>query len=191
MIILAAIFLYAMAACAQNTSTKNRNLEVVKKNNVLVAYFSATGTTEIEAKLIAEITSGTLFEIAPLQPYTPADLDWNDKRSRSSVEMNDENSRPELKENISDPAQYDVVFVGYPIWWNLAPRIVNTFVESYGLKGEVVIPFATSGGSSIEHSVNVLKRTYPKVNWQDGRLLNGANKSVVTDWIKGLDIKIK
>lgn len=187
-LILAAVLSLGITACAQKQSSEIQQSEVMNKK-VLVAYFSATGTTEREAKLIAEATSGTLFEIAPAQPYTSADLDWNDKQSRSSVEMNDDSSRPEIKENVSDMAQYDVVFIGYPIWWDLAPRVVNTFIESNDLKGKTVIPFATSGGSSINHSVSAFRKAYPEINWQDGKLLNGANKTTVGNWVKELNIK--
>lgn len=187
-LILAAVLSLGMTACAQKQSSETQKSEVMNKK-VLVAYFSATGTTAREAKLIAEATEGTLFEITPAQLYTAADLDWNDRQSRSSVEMNYDRSRPEMKENVADMAQYDVVFIGYPIWWDLAPRVVNTFIESNDLKGKTVIPFATSGGSTIQHSVAALKRAYPAISWQEGKLLNGANKTAVSNWIKELNIK--
>ena len=156
------------------------------EGKVLVAYFSATGTTEDVAEKIAAVTGGELHEIAPEQAYTDADLNWNDKKSRSSVEMNDSKVRPELKglkENVQD---YDIVFIGYPIWWNLAPRIINTFIEKHDLKGKVLVPFATSGGSGINNSVNVLKKTYPDLKWENGRLLNSANRKMLQGWIDDL-----
>ena len=178
---------FGLTACAQkNNETQNSE---IMKSKVLVAYFSATGTTEREAKFIADVTSGILFEIVPARSYTSADLDWNNPRSRSSVEMNDESSRPDLKENIAGISQYDVVFIGYPIWWDLAPRVVNTFIERNDFGGKVVIPFATSGGSSIHNSVTALKNSYPDIDWEEGKLLNGANKTQISNWIKELKIK--
>ncbi len=117
------------------------------------------------------------------QPYTSADLDWNDKRSRSSVEMNDSKARPAIKGSKENIADYDVVFIGYPIWWNLAPRIINTFIESHDLKGKTVIPFATSGGSSLAGSAAALKKTYPALNWKEGRLLNRADEKSIRAWL--------
>ena len=117
------------------------------------------------------------------QPYTSADLDWNDKRSRSSVEMNDPKSRPAIKGRKENIADYDVIFIGYPIWWDLAPRIINTFIESHDLKGKTVIPFATSGGSTLAGSAAALKKTYPALNWREGRLLNRADEKSIRNWV--------
>lgn len=153
-------------------------------SKTLVAYFSATGTTAKAARMIAEVTSGTLHEIMPQGAYTPADLDWNDRKSRSSVEMNDPKARPALKADSTDMSAYDVVFIGYPIWWDQAPRIINTFIESHDLKGKVLIPFATSGGSGIGNSTAVLKEAYPELDWEAGKLLNRADKSVIAGWIR-------
>ena len=111
----------------------------MKAHQTLVAYFSATGTTAKAAQSIADITGGTLHEIAPQTAYTNADLDWHDKQSRSSVEMGDTNARPALKEAKTDLSGYDVVFIGYPIWWDEAPRIINTFIENNDLKGKTLI----------------------------------------------------
>ena len=116
---------------------------------VLVAYFSASGVTARAAKEIAQSVGGDLYEIRPAQPYTKADLDWTNKQSRSSLEMNDPASRPAIAEPAADLAQYDTVFLGFPIWWYVEPRIVDTFLESYDFSGKTLIPFATSGGSGI------------------------------------------
>lgn len=140
------------------------------KGKTLVAYFSATGTTAKVAKEIAAETGGELYEIVPAEPYTAADLDWRNSHSRSSVEMNDPKSRPAMKGSKDDIGSYDVVYLGYPIWWGVAPHIINTFIESHDLKGKRVIPFATSGGSGIERSVGELKAAYPDINWQEGKL---------------------
>ena len=137
----------------------------------VVAYFSVTGTTEAVAKQLAKEKKAVLYAIEPAEEYTAADLDWRDKQSRSSVEMNDKNARPALKSKAS-LAEYDVIYLGYPIWWGVAPRIINTFIEQAKLDGNTVIPFATSGGSGIEQSVSMLKATYPKVRWQKGMLKN-------------------
>ena len=125
---------------------------------ILVAYFSCTGNTESVAKSISKATGGTLYKITPKKAYSSADLDWRDKNSRSSIEMNDDNSRPELGGETLNMNNYDTVFIGYPIWWDLCPRPVNTFIEKYNLSGKTVIPFATSGGSSINNSVKLFNR---------------------------------
>ena len=148
----------------------------------LVAYFSASGTTARAAKALAEATGADLYEIRPAQPYTGADLDWMDKKSRSSVEMNDGNARPAIADRVENMADYDTVFVGYPIWWYTAPRIVNTFLESYDFTGKTVIPFATSGGSGVEKSAGDLKAKYPGFNWKKGRLLGGR---ITADALRG------
>ena len=151
-------------------------------HKILVAYFSATGTTARVAQKVAAATGGELYAITPAQPYTDADLDWNDKQSRSSVEMNNPQARPTLKDTKLDVTAYDVVFIGYPIWWDLAPRIINTFIESYDLKGKTLVPFATSGGSGISNSVRELRKTYPNLEWQDGKLLNGSSRNAIQNW---------
>lgn len=155
------------------------------EKKVLVAYFSATGTTARAAGKLAQVTDGELYAITPATAYTSADLDWHDKGSRSSVEMNDPKSRPAIKEK-KDVAAYDVVFIGYPIWWNLAPRIINTFIENHDLKGKTVIPFATSGGSSISNSAAALKKAYPGLNWKAGKLLNQTDESDMRQWAGSL-----
>lgn len=152
----------------------------------LVAYFSATGTTVRAAQKVADATGGELYAITPAQPYTDADLDWHDAQSRSSVEMNDAKARPAIKDEKKNITDYDVIFIGYPIWWNLAPRIINTFIEDHDLKGKTVIPFATSGSSSIANSAATLKRTYPALNWKEGRLLNRSDEKTVRTWIDKL-----
>ena len=137
----------------------------------IVAYFSASGVTATAAKELAKEKNADLYAIEPAQKYTSADLDWRNKQSRSSVEMNDPQSRPALKSQKS-LANYDVIYLGYPIWWGVAPRIINTFIEQAELDGKTVIPFATSGGSGVEPSVSALKASYPNVKWQKGILMN-------------------
>ena len=154
--------------------------------HILVAYFSATGTTARAAEKLADVTGGELYAITPVESYTSADLYWNDKQSRSSVEMKDPKSRPALKGKKENIADYDVVFIGYPIWWDLAPRVVNTFIESHNLKGKTVIPFATSGGSTLAGSASALKRSYHSLNWKEGRLLNPTDEKTICTWIEKL-----
>ena len=180
---LAAVMTMSFAACAQNNK-REKNMQTKKKP--LVVYFSATGTTARAARMIADVTGGTLCEIVPQQTYTSDDLDWNDKQSRSSVEMNNPDARPAVKDTKIDFAAYDVIFIGYPIWWNQAPRIINTFIESHDLKGKTLVPFATSGGSGINNSAEELKKTYPDLEWQKGKLLNGANCDVIRAWVSDL-----
>ena len=137
---------------------------------ILVAYFSAGGETAKLAKTIAGVVDGDLFEIVPEVPYTAADLDWMDKGSRSTAEMNDDNSRPAIASKLADMAQYDTVFVGFPIWWYQAPRIIETFLESYDFAGKTVIPFATSGGSGMGKTNQELAPSCPGALLMEGRV---------------------
>ena len=163
------------------------NMNSMQSNHkILVAYFSATGVTARAAQKVAEATGGEVYAITPAKPYTDADLDWRDKQSRSSVEMNDPKARPALGGERLDVSEYDIVFIGYPIWWNQAPRLINTFIESHNLKGKTVIPFATSGGSTIAGSAATLKRSYPALEWKEGRLLNRADEKTLRTWIERL-----
>ena len=163
------------------------NMNSMQSNHkILVAYFSATGVTARAAQKVAEATGGEVYAITPAKPYTDADLDWRDKQSRSSVEMNDPKARPALGGERLDVSEYDIVFIGYPIWWNQAPRLINTFIESHNLKGKTVIPFATSGGSTIAGSAATLKRSYPVLEWKEGRLLNRADEKTLRTWIERL-----
>ena len=165
----------ALAVCLPATA---QNQQVMNSKKTLVAYFSATGTTERVAGLIAEVTGGDLYEI------TPVHLDWTDKTSRSTKEMNDSKSRPAIKADLQNAGSYDIIYIGYPIWWNLAPRAVNTFLETYDFSGKTVIPFATSGGSGITNSAAQLRKEYPALDWQSGKLLNGASRTAIEAWVK-------
>ena len=139
----------------------------------LVAYFSATGTTAHAARRLAEAIGADLFEIAPGQPYTPADLNWNDKSSRSSREMADEKCRPAVAGDAPDMSRYDTVFVGFPIWWYVEPRIIDTFLEAHDLSGKTIVPFATSGGSGLGEAPRRMAALAPGATVTEGRLLNG------------------
>ena len=142
------------------------------KSKVLVAYFSASGVTARAAREIAAATGGELFEIAPALPYSRADLDWTDKNSRSSVEMNDEGCRPAMKSAPPDISGFDRIFIGFPIWWYVEPRIIDTFLESLDLAGKEVVAFATSGGSGIAGAERRMRALCPEAKWQKGKLVN-------------------
>ena len=176
-LMMAALLTMSLSACSQKKESKE-----MKK--VLVAYFSASGVTKGVAQQLAEVTGGTLHEIKPEQPYTDADLDWRDKQSRSTIEMQDKKSRPAITDKLTNMQDYDVIYVGFPIWWYTCPTIINTFMEAYDLKGKTVIPFATSGGSSIKKACEDLKAAYPDVNWKEGKLLNRVSKKDLEDWVK-------
>ena len=142
------------------------------KSKVLVAYFSASGVTARAAREIAAATGGELFEIAPALPYSRADLDWTDKNSRSSVEMNDEGCRPAMKSAPPDISGFDAIFIGFPIWWYVEPRIIDTFLERVDLAGKEVVAFATSGGSGIAGAERRMRALCPAAKWQKGKLVN-------------------
>jgi len=153
-------------ACAQN---RKENKEMKR---TLVAYFSATGTTKAAAQKLAKEKGADLFEIAPAVPYTSADLDWHDKQSRSSKEMKDKTSRPAIKNTCPNIADYDTVWIGFPVWWYTAPTIINTFIEAHDLNGKTICVFATSGGSGVKGSADDLKKAYPQYTWGESRLMN-------------------
>ena len=152
-------------------------------SKTLVAYFSASGVTAGIANEIAEAVGADIYEIRPKEAYTPADLNWMDKQSRSSVEMNDPDCRPAIAEPVSGMENYSTVFLGFPVWWYIEPRIVDTFLESYDFSGKTIIPFATSGGSGIGKAENSLKAHCPAANWGKGRLLNGSDAA---GWAKSM-----
>lgn len=152
-------------------------------SKILVAYFSPTGTTKRAAQDIAKALEADLYEIRPETPYTSGDLNWMDKHSRSTVEMNDPASRPAMAGDVPDVSGYDTVFLGFPIWWYVEPKIVDTFLESRDLSGKRVIPFATSGGSGIDRAEQSLARLCPGVRWEKGRRVSASNAST---WARGM-----
>ena len=157
--------------------------------NALVAYFSATGTTAKAAKALASAVGGALYEIKPANPYTSADLNWMDKNSRSSVEMKDPQSRPALADANAPVAGHDVIFLGFPVWWYVAPTILNTFLESYDFTGKTIVLFATSGGSGLGKSAAGLRSSAPGAKIVDGRMLNGRlNEAELKSWTEGLTL---
>ena len=156
-------------------------------SKTLVAYFSAEGTTRRVAENLAQAAGADLYEIRPAVPYTRADLHWMDKKSRSSVEMNDRSYRPELADKDADIASCDRIFLGFPIWWYVAPTIINTFLESYDFSGKTIILFATSGGSGFGKTVQGLSPSCPGAVIREGKLLNGnPSAQTLKQWAESL-----
>lgn len=153
-------------------------------SKILVTYFSASGVTKIAAKKIADVVQGELFEIEPQESYTDNDLDWRNKQSRSSLEMNNRSFRPKIKEKEINLNNYDIILIGFPIWWGVAPTVVNTFIESLDFSGKILIPFCTSGGSGMSYCENDLRKTYPNYNWKQGRrILGNEDDELIEEWI--------
>lgn len=156
---------------------------------ILIAYFSATGTTKKIAEYAADALGADLYEIVPANPYTSADLNYNASDCRANTEMNDPSCRPEISGSVDHMADYDIVFIGYPIWWGEAPRIVSTFIESYDFSGKTVVTFSTSGGSG--HNDRSIKELVSDADWVTGaRLKSNSTQSDVTEWISGLGLGI-
>lgn len=185
------VFLTAVlfaTACNAKPNTQEVKQPMAKNQKVLVAYFSATGTTKKVAQNLAKAVNADIYEIKPLTPYTSADLNWHDSNSRSSVEMNDKSARPEIAEDNFSVKDYDIIYLGFPIWWGTAPRIINTFLEKQDFANKKIIIFATSGSSSIGNTDKDLK---PSISSSakiiKGKTLNG-NPSVeeLTEWVKTL-----
>lgn len=167
----------------QTTGTEETTQAV--DGNALVVYFSATGNTKAVAEQIANVTDSELYEIEPAEPYTSEDLDYNNDDCRANLEMNDDAARPEIAGAIENIEQYDTIYLGYPIWWGNAPRIMNTFVETYDLSGKTVVPFCTSGGSSISTSVDTLQELAGDgITWMEGqRFDRGVSADEISQWI--------
>lgn len=156
-------------------------------NRKLVAYFSASGITAKVAKSLSEAIGADIYEIKPEIPYTKADLDWQNKQSRSSIEMNDPAFRPAITGKLDNMNEYDIIFVGFPIWWYVAPTIIHTFLESYNLAGKTVIPFATSGGSGMGKTNEKLMPSCPNSKFIEGKVFKtGASKAELAAWVDGL-----
>lgn len=152
----------------------------------LVAYFSASGNTKEVAELVAKAANADITEITPKVKYTKADLNWMDKKSRSSVECNDKSSRPEIVKNDIDMSEYDQIIIGFPIWWYVAPTIINTFLESYDFTGKKIVLFATSGGSGFGNTVKELQPSAKAAQITEGRILNGMSKHDIIEWAQTL-----
>jgi len=152
--------------------------------NRIVAYFSASNVTKNVAEKIAKTIDADIFEIEPKEKYSSVDLNWNDKNSRSSIEMNDKSFRPEIVSGL-DATDYDEILIGFPVWWYTAPTIINTFIEASNLEGKTVIPFCTSGGSGIGACEDDLKKAYPEINWKKGlKLTSSTSDDKIRSWIE-------
>lgn len=149
----------------------------------LVAYFSATGNTRSIAEQLAKVADADLYEITPEKPYSDADLDWTNDQSRSTQESKDPKFRPAIQKTLKGVENYDTVYLGFPIWWYRQPNIINTFLDTYSLDGKEVHLFATSGGSTPDKALQILKKDYPKVNFVDAKRLNGATESELKTWV--------
>lgn len=159
--------------------------------NILIAYFSCTGNTESIANHLGSILDADVYEITPEVPYTDADLNYGDPNSRTSIEMNDPNARPAISEGVENMEDYDIIFLGYPIWWGDAPRIIRTFLESYDFSGKTIIPFCTSGSSGIGSSASDLEALTEGATWLDGQRFSGnASEATVESWVNGLDLNL-
>lgn len=153
----------------------------------VVAYFSASGVTKRAAERLAKAAGADLFEIKPAVPYSQADLDWTNKKSRSSVEMGNPDSRPEIAERMENMEEYDTVFLGFPIWWYVAPTIIDTFLESYDFSGKTIVPFATSGGSGFGRTAEILKPLCSDTaKWLPGKMLNRTSEKEMEEWVSSL-----
>ncbi|MBE6123853.1 MAG: flavodoxin [Erysipelotrichaceae bacterium] len=151
---------------------------------ILVTVFSASGVTRRVGEKIAEVCGGDFFEIVPEQIYTDADLDWMNKKSRSSLEMNDASCRPAVRGKVENMDLYDTVIIGFPIWWGIAPRIIETFLESYDFSGKTIIPFVTSGGSGVGRSdAELHKNVSSSVNWKKGKQISRPNEAEIRKWL--------
>ena len=174
-----------------DNAAENESADAAENVKILVAYFSATNTTEGVAELIADSLSADLYEMIPEQPYTDADLDYHDDNSRSTIEMNAPAARPAISGSVENMEQYEIVFIGYPIWWGEAPRIVSTFVKSYDFAGKTVVPFCTSGGSGVGSSASNLEALTEGAEWISGTRLNGdSSHEAIAEWINGLGLDV-
>lgn len=176
---------------AEETEPVPENDATEESKKVLVAFFSATNTTEGVAEYVADSLGADLYEIVPEDPYTDADLNYNDDNSRSTIEMNDPSSRPAISGSVENMEQYDIVFIGYPIWWGEAPRIVSTFMESYDFSGKTIVPFCTSGGSGIGSSAANLEKLTDGAQWLSGKRLNGnSSRDEIVAWVNSLGLDV-
>ena len=185
-LLLAIIGCLALSVMAANCTQINKEGKMNESKKTLVAYFSATGTTMEAATKLAKVADADLHEIVPTERYTSADLNWHDKNSRSSVEMTDKSSRPAIANKVENMEQYDTVFVGFPIWWYIAPTIINTFLEQYDFTGKTVVPFFTSGGSGAGETLKYLKPSAPNANWKEPKSLNNLSEAEIKTWVESL-----
>ena len=172
---------FTFTVCAQNSGTDTRK--------ILVVYFSCTGTTETIAGHIAAATGGQRYKIEPEIPYTSADLNYSNNNCRANKEQNNPSARPGIKGNAANMEQYDIIFLGYPIWWGQAPKIIYTFLERYDFSGKTIVPFCTSGSSGIGSSDTNLRARASSAHWISGRRFSGgASKTEVSRWVESLEV---
>lgn len=195
LLIIAAIMILLLIGCSNTPNDSDSLLQstdntlIRSETKILVAYFSCTGTTEKVAEKIADKTNGTLYKIVPQTPYTSEDLNYGNPNSRTSIEQNDENFRTEIAGKIENFEDFDVIFIGYPIWWGKAPKIIYTFLEEYNFSGKTVIPFCTSGSSGIDSSIPILKTITPNATFSDGkRFSSQVSDEDIAKWINDLNI---
>lgn len=195
MILLSILFVLSFSAMQVFAAKKNTKKPVVEKQakeemvklgdkKILVVYYSATGTTKKVAEKIAKAANADIYEITALKPYTSEDLNWHDSKSRTTIEQNDSSIRPKIASKDVDISKYDLIFIGYPIWWGDEPRILDTFVEKYDFKGKTLVPFCTSGGSGIGRSGKNLEKNAKSGKWLDGRRLSSSiSDKELSSWI--------
>lgn len=181
-LVLVAALIAGLALPATSVSAADKEKKTTQK--VLVVYFSGTGNTRNAAKKVKTATGGKLYEIKAADPYTSEDLDYSNDNCRANVEQNDENVRPEIKGKVKNIRKYDVIFVGYPIWWGKEPMIIRTFLESYNLEGKTIVPFCTSGGSGISGSMKGIKAAAKGAKVVKGKDLTGLSSASVEKWAK-------
>lgn len=181
-LVLVAALIAGLALPATSVSAADKEKKTTQK--VLVVYFSGTGNTRSAAKKVKAATGGKLYEIKAADPYTSEDLDYSNDNCRANVEQNDENVRPEIKGKVKNIRKYDVIFVGYPIWWGKEPMIIRTFLESYNLEGKTIVPFCTSGGSGISGSMKGIKAAAKGAKVVKGKDLTGLSSASVEKWAK-------
>lgn len=180
----------AAETTTEEISYKDSEAETYDNLNILVAYFTVTGNTKSAAEKISAVTGGDLYEIVPKEPYTDEDINYNNDNSRTSREMSDKSVRPEISGSVENMSEYDIIYLGYPIWWGEAPRIIDTFLESYDFSGKTIFPFCTSGGSSIDGSTNTIKEFLPTAYIGNGKRLSvNASEREIEEWVQGNDIK--
>ena len=185
------ICLTVLVACSHNTTgipASEKNTAQENDLKIAVVYFSATGNTKAVAELIADEAKADIYEIIPDKKYTEDDLNYNNDNCRANLEMKDDASRPSIKNDLSAITEYDVIYLGYPIWWSDMPMPVYTFLESYDFSEKKVVIFATSGGSGFGNTVRELKTSAPESEFVEGKVLNGYSTAKIADWVKSLNI---